>query len=160
MYLFWKRNSLGGISISAEGMRSFVKNYLSRPYACDQISLSKGEDCLFVLITYPEGASSIDMEMTETRVRSKLESLGLTVRITWVQVEKGKFDGIPSLATLVKKPITWAVAGAAIFMLFFDGFWSLVRTLLLGAAFYFATVFFFSDKGERVIEKVKRKAGR
>lgn len=160
MYLFWKRNTLGGVSVSAAGMRQFVRRYLTKPFDCDLVSLPAGEDCLFIMLSYPKGQTSPGMETAEGRIRRELEKLGFSVRISWVEVEKTPFDPLGDLSALARKPLAWALLGAAIAVLFMVGFRPFFWTLFWGAAFYFVTVFLLSEKGERILEKLKGIAGR
>jgi len=160
MYLFWKRNTLGGVSVSAAGMRQFVRRYLTKPFHCDLVSLPAGEDCLYVMLSYPKGQTPPGMETAEGRIRRELEKLGFSVKISWVEVEKTPFDPVAELSALVRKPLAWALLGAAIAVLFMVGFRPFFWTLFWGASFYFVTVFLMSEKGERILEKLKGIAGR
>jgi hypothetical protein len=99
------------------------------------------------------------METSEGRIRG-VEKLGFSVRISWVEVEKTPFDPVGELIALARKPLAWALLGAAIAVLFMVGFKTFFWTLFWGAAFYFGTVFLFSEKGERILEKLKGIAGR
>jgi hypothetical protein len=160
MYLFWKRNTLGDVSVSSAGIRSFVRHYLTKPFGCDLVSLPAGEDCLFIMLSHPKGQTSPGMGEAEERIRNALEKLGFSVRISWVEVEKTPFEPFGDLASLVRKPLTWALLGAALGVLFMVGFGPFFWTLVWGAAFYFATVFLLSEKGERILKKLKGIAGR
>jgi len=160
MYLFWKRNTLGNVSVSAAGMRNFVRRYLTKPFSCDLVSLPAGEDCLHVMLSYPKGQTPPGMDSTERRIRREMEKLGFSVMISWVEVEKAPFDPVGELVALARKPLAWALLGAAITVLFMVGFKTFFWTLFWGAAFYFGTVFLFSEKGERILEKLKGIAGR
>jgi len=160
MYLFWKRNTLGNVSVSAAGMRQFVRRYLTKPLDCDLISFPEGEECILIVLSYPKGQTPPGMETAEGRICRELEKLGFSVRISWVEVEKAPFDPLGELSSLARKPLAWALLGAAITVLFMVGFKTFFWTLFWGAAFYFGTVFLFSEKGERILEKLKGIAGR
>lgn len=160
MYLFWKRNSLGGLAISSEGICDFVNNLLSKPYECAQVSLSAREDCLFLVITLPKGSSSLDMEMLEAKVKSALEKLGFSVKISWAEIEKLPYAGRGDIAAVVRKPLFWALWGAGCSVLIMSGLKILLWSIFWGTVFYFGTTFVQSEKGGRFLKKLKGMAGR
>lgn len=160
MYLFWKRNALGGISLSTAGMGAFIKGYLRKPFECDHITLYGGEDSLVVVLSCPRGEHSPVMDVVEGRVKKALEDVGLSARVSWVEVEKAPFDLGMALRAMVKKPVAWALVGAGIGALVTMGFKPFLWTFFWGAAFYLVTVFLLSERCERIFERFKRAAGR
>lgn len=160
MYLFWKRNALGGISLSTAGMGAFIRGYLRKPFECDHITLYGREDSLVVVLSCPRGEASPAMDAVEGRVKEALADVGLPARVSWVEVEKAPFDLGAELRGLLKKPITWALIGAGVGALATMGFKPFLWTVFWGAAFYFVTVFLLSERCERIFERFKRVAGR
>ncbi|MGI6784352.1 MAG: hypothetical protein ACOX5A_09040 [Aminivibrio sp.] len=160
MYLFWKQNALGSVSVSAAGLRTYAMRYVAKPFNCDLVTLPAGEEGLFVMLSFPGGSGGAEMKATEESVINALEKLGFSVRVSWVEAAAESPGLLRRVAGLLGAPILLALAGGAVALLFSAGLKPFLWALLWGAAFYFVSAFLASSKGGRILEKFKGAAGR
>ena len=160
MYLFWKRNSLGSILVSQDGMSDFVNSLCTKPFKCTQVSLSSADNALFLVITMPKDSDSVAMEALETKLRESFEKSGLSVRVSWVELAKTSFVNNEEIVSLAKKPVVWAIAFALFALLLKEGVATLLWSLFWGGAFYAGVLFFQSEKGAELAQKLRSMAGR
>jgi len=160
MYLFWKRTSLGSILVSQDGMCDFVNSLCEKPFKCTQVSLSSADNALFLVITMPRDSDSSAMVSLETKLRDTFEKTGLSVKVSWVELAKTSFVDNEAIASLVKKPIVWAIAVALFALLLKEGIATLLWSLFWGGAFYAGVLFFQSEKGAELVRKLRSMAGR
>jgi hypothetical protein len=161
MYLLWKRNSLGSILISQDGIFEFVNFLCPKPFKCTQVSLSSAENTLFLVITMPRDSDSVAMESLEAKLRDSFGPSGLSVRVSWVELaEKSSFVDNDEIATLAKKPVVWAILFALFALLVREGVGTLLWSLFWGVAFYAGVLFFKSETGAALVQKLRSLAGR
>lgn len=160
MYLYWMKNSLGSISLSRAGLIDFVNSLLMTPYKCTQVSLSASEGMAYLVIGLPKESNSLEMDMVETRLKESLGRVGLQVRISWAETERTHYDGPSGLYAFIRKPIVWALWASGCAVLILDGLGTLLWTLLWGGIFYWGAEFLQSDKGSRLLKKIRGTAGR
>ena len=160
MYLFWKQNALGSVSVSAAGLRTYAKRFVAKPFSCDLVTLPAGEDALFVMLSFPRGSGNGSMKATEEDVRAALGRLGFSVRVSWMEADEASPGIFRRVFGLVGAPILLALAGGAVTLLFTAGLRPFFWALVWGAAFYFVSAFVFSPKGGSFLEKLKGAAGR
>lgn len=86
------------------------------------------------------------METSERRIRGEMEKLGFSVRISWVEVEKTPFDPVGELIALARKPLAWALLGAAIAVLFMVGFKTFSGPFSGERLFILVPFFFFRER--------------
>ena len=160
MYLFWKRTSLGSLLVSQDGMCDFVNSMCEKPFKCTQVSLSSADDTLFLVLTMPKDSDSAAMGTLETKLRDAFGKVGLSVRVSWVEIAKTSFVDNEELASLAKKPLVWAVAFALFALLLKEGVATLLWSLFWGGAFYAGVLFFQSETGSELVRKLRSMAGR
>ena len=160
MYLFWKQNALGSVSVSAAGLRTFARQFVAKPFSCDLITLPAGEDSLFVMLSFPRGSGGADMKAAEGEVKAALEGLGFAVRVSWVEADEASPGVLRRAVGILGAPVLFALAGGAGTLLFTAGLRPFFWAVLFGAAFYFVSAFIFSPKGGHFLEKFKGAAGR
>ena len=160
MYLFWMKNSLGTISLSRGGLTDFVNSLLMSPYKCTHLSLSAGEGIVYVVVGLSKESNSLEMDMVETRLKEAMERMGLQARVSWAETEKSACGGHDGLASFIKKPVVWAIWAAGCTVLILDGLGTLLWALLWGGIFYWGAGFFQSDRGKRLLNKIRGTAGR
>ena len=160
MYLFWKRNSLGTLSVSQSGIAEFADSLLLKQYSCRHVSLSASEDALFLVIGAPKESNTLEMEMLETRLKETVGRLGFSVRVSWVEGDRNTFSDRHGIPAIVKKPLVWGVWAAGCSVLISDGLRTLLWSLFWGCIFYFGAGVVQSERGIRLLKKLRRKAGR
>ena len=160
MYLFWMKYSLGTISLSRGGLTEFVNSLLMSPYKCTHLSLSAAEGIVYLVVGLPKESNSLEMDMVETRLKESVEKMGLQVRISWAETEKSAYEGHDGLPALIKKPVVWAIWAAGCSVLILDGLGTLLWSLLWGGVFYWGAGFLQSDRGKRLLNKIRSTAGR
>lgn len=162
MYLFWKRTSLGSLLVSQDGICDFVNSLCGKPFKCTQVSLSSADNALFLVITMPRDSDSSLMVPLEAKLRDAFEKIGLSVQVSWVEFTKTSFSFVDNeaLASLVKKPIVWAIAVALFALLLKEGIATLLWSVFWGGAFYAGVLFFKSEKGAELVRKLRSMAGR
>ena len=160
MYLLWQRNSLGSLLLSQEGVRRFANVLCEKACPCTNVSLSPADNTLFLVVTMPKSGNAAEMGRFEKKLQDALASVGLLVRVSWIEPTEKSFVGEDELASLVKKPAAWAVAFALVALLLKEGLGTALWCVLWGGLFYAATLFFRSETGSGIVQKLKGLAGR
>ncbi len=160
MYLFWKRNSLGSILVSQDGICDFVNSLCEKPFKCTQVSLSSADNALFLVVTMPKDSDSAAMEALEAKLSASFEKSGLSVRVSWVEIAKTSFVDNEEIASLAKKPVVWAILFALFALLLREGVGTLLWSIFWGGSFYAVVLFFRSEKGAELVRKLRSMAGR
>lgn len=165
MYLFWKRNAGGSIALSQEGIVQFVNSFLEKPYVCTHIALSSREDCLFPVITFPQGSSAADMSVSEAKVKAALSAMGLCTKISWSEMKPNAAEVADVGASMpvpssVQQPLLWGLLGAGLSVLISGGMGVLLWAIFWGIVLYLGALFVRSNRGKRLLKRFRSALGR
>ncbi|HCL78429.1 MAG TPA: hypothetical protein DIC53_00505 [Synergistaceae bacterium] len=160
MYLFWKRNAGGSITLSQEGIVQFVNSFLEKPYVCTHIALSSREDCLFPVIAFPQGSSAADMSVSEAKVKAALSAMGLCSKISWSEMkpnaaEPANMVGSTAVPSFAQRPLVWGLLGAGLSVLVSGGLGVLLWAVFWGLVLYLGALFVRSDRGKHLLKRLR-----